>query len=300
MLFSEEELDKIWNNEREFLKDFKQKETCLGLTPIDYSYMCEEKRAKLYFPIITQIQDSEKLLRLHNCATRAFGHINQASELGLKSPYSESFKELAEQTVKMVEKRMHDLNISVSSSEVKNTDETKPVGEHELIRAMSWLRRNNVVGEDSEELVPLAMIKGLSARGIEDMQKLGSAYELAFWLDFLLISNVSTFMMGEVLEIRLSRLLDMYLNTYREVIHVSHSERSKFFDLLKERYYEITRIFSEAEPGSVGLELLRFIRTWVKAEDFDLLLGTRGILDAIGVPNALADSVSKFRLIKDI
>jgi hypothetical protein len=69
---------------------------------------------------------------------------------------------------------------------------------------------------------------------------------------------------------------------------------------LKERYYEITRILSEAEPSSVGRELLHFIWTWVKAEDFDLLLGTRGILDAIGVPNALADSVSKFRLIKDI
>jgi hypothetical protein len=83
MLFSEEEWDKIWNMEREFFKEFEQNEARLGLTSIDYSYMIEEKRAKLYFPIIAQLQDSEKLLCLHNCATKAFNCINQVSKFGL-------------------------------------------------------------------------------------------------------------------------------------------------------------------------------------------------------------------------
>jgi hypothetical protein len=206
---------------------------------------------------------------------------------------------LARQILKIIEKRMHDLNMSVSSSKVKNTDETKPAGEHEIFRAMSWLVTNNVVGEDSEELVPLAMIKGLSTRSIEHWQKMGSSYELAFWLDFMHKSIASTSMTGEVLEIRLSRLLEMYLNTYCEVIRMSRRERSKFFDLLRERYYEITRIFSEKEPESVGRELLRLI--WGE-EDSNLILGMAGVLSAIEAASAFAysEGFSKFKLIKDI
>ena len=114
------------------------------------------------------------------------------------------------------------------------------------------------------------------------MERKGCPYEQAFWLDFQIVTCcLRGWQVSSEREVRLSKVLELYLKIYCKVAGLRFSEQPRFFSLLKDQYSEINKIIQYQDPESVGLDLFRMVHRKIHKGDENLVGDIVGILTSL-------------------
>ena len=150
-----------------------------------------------------------------------------------------------------------------------------------LGRALLWVR-DNIETKDAEEEACLIFLYAFIEHDVKCWESKGCSYEQAFWIDFEIVTCcLWGWEVSSEREVRLSKILELYLKIYCKEMDLRFSEQPGFFSLLKDKYSEINRIIQYQDPESVGMDLWRLIYRQIHKGDEDFISSFVGPLTSL-------------------